>query len=84
MLLALGITFGQIYRSGPESFTFLYDKWVNFVTASLLMSFVQAVGLYAASFRSGALLALGGNSGNPIYDVRASVNFRRLPDLKAR
>lgn len=26
--------------------------------------------MYASSFRSGALLALGGNSGNFIYDVR--------------
>lgn len=34
------------------------------------MSVVQGVAVYAGSFRKGALLALGGNSGNPIYDVR--------------
>lgn len=33
------------------------------------MSIVQGVAVYASSFRAGALLALGGNSGNPIYDV---------------
>ncbi|KAG6369448.1 ERG4/ERG24 ergosterol biosynthesis protein [Boletus reticuloceps] len=67
-LLTLGITTGYIIRYGPESFTFLYDKWLGFVTASLIMSIVQAVAVYAGSYREGALLATGGNSGNPIYD----------------
>ncbi|KAG9310959.1 ergosterol biosynthesis ERG4/ERG24 [Chiua virens] len=67
-LLALGITTGYIVRYGPESFTFMYDKWLGFLTASLVMSIVQAIAVYVASFRAGALLALGGNSGNPIYD----------------
>ena len=72
-LLALGITFGIIYRYGPEAFTFLYERWVGFVTAALLMSIVQGVACYIASFRKGALLALGGNSGNHIYDVCSTV-----------
>ncbi|KIK91773.1 hypothetical protein PAXRUDRAFT_148757 [Paxillus rubicundulus Ve08.2h10] len=67
-LLALGITTGYIMRYGPQSFTFLYQKWIGFVTASLVMSVVQGLAVYAGSFRKGALLALGGNSGNPIYD----------------
>nr|QMU26480.1 delta 14-sterol reductase [Agaricus subrufescens] len=67
-LLALGIASGIIFNFGPQSFTILYDKWVGFLTASLLMSAVQALYCYALSFRSGTLLALGGNSGNPIYD----------------
>lgn len=65
----MGIASGYIIRYGPESFTFLYDKWLGFMTASLIMSIVQAVAVYLGSFREGALLALGGNSGNPIYDV---------------
>ncbi|KII86809.1 hypothetical protein PLICRDRAFT_43470 [Plicaturopsis crispa FD-325 SS-3] len=67
-LLALGLTVGAIVRFGPSSFTFLYEKWVGFVTAALLMSIFQGLACYAASFREGALLALGGNSGNVIYD----------------
>ncbi|THV07352.1 ERG4/ERG24 ergosterol biosynthesis protein [Dendrothele bispora CBS 962.96] len=67
-LLALGLVTGWIYRFGPESFTFLYEKWVGFVTASVLMSVVQAVFVYVMSFQEGRLLALGGNSGNFIYD----------------
>ncbi|KAJ7707612.1 ERG4/ERG24 ergosterol biosynthesis protein [Mycena rosella] len=67
-LLALGLTSGAIYRYGPESFTFLHDKFVGFITASIIMSVIQGVACYAASFRDGALLALGGNSGNYIYD----------------
>ncbi|KAK0469726.1 ERG4/ERG24 ergosterol biosynthesis protein [Desarmillaria tabescens] len=67
-LLALGITAGIIQKYGPEAFTFFYDKWVGFVTASLLMSVIQGIYVYAMSFRQGKLLALGGNSGNFIYD----------------
>ncbi|KAJ3494108.1 hypothetical protein NLJ89_g10880 [Agrocybe chaxingu] len=67
-LLALGITSGWILRNGPESFTFIYHKWVGLLTASLVMSVVQAVYVYVASFKPGKLLALGGNSGNFIYD----------------
>lgn len=68
-LLALGVTAGVILRFGPESFTFLYDKWIGFVTASLVMSVAQSVYCYVASFYGDKLLALGGNSGNFIYDV---------------
>lgn len=75
-LLALGITSGYIFRYGPESFTFLYEKWVGFTTASVLMATAQGIYVYAASFRQGKLLALGGNSGNFIYDVRWFVCFR--------
>lgn len=65
----MGITAGVILRFGPESFTFLYDKWIGFVTASLIMSIAQSVYCYAFSFYGDKLLALGGNSGNFIYDV---------------
>ncbi|KDQ62213.1 hypothetical protein JAAARDRAFT_30111 [Jaapia argillacea MUCL 33604] len=67
-LLALGLTAGWIVRFGPQSFTFFYERWVGFVTASLLMSVVQALGCYAASFQDNKLLALGGNTGSFIYD----------------
>jgi hypothetical protein len=58
---------------GPEAFTFLYHKFVGFVTAGIIMSVLQGVACYVASFRSGALLALGGNTGHHIYDVRAHI-----------
>ncbi|KAF7965704.1 hypothetical protein HWV62_9811 [Athelia sp. TMB] len=67
-LFALGLTSGVIMTFGPEAFTLLYTKWVGFVTAATLMSFAQAFACYAASFSPGKLLALGGNSGNAIYD----------------
>lgn len=68
-LLALGIASGIILRFGPESFTFIYYKWVGLVTAALLMSFLQATYCYISSFERGKLLALGGNSDNLVYDV---------------
>ncbi|KAK0466753.1 ERG4/ERG24 ergosterol biosynthesis protein [Desarmillaria tabescens] len=67
-LLASGIAIGIILQNGPEAFTFFYDKWVGFVTASFLMAFIQALYAYVMSFRQGKLLALGGNTGNFLYD----------------
>ncbi|KAI0283992.1 ERG4/ERG24 ergosterol biosynthesis protein [Russula aff. rugulosa BPL654] len=67
-LMALGLTTGYIVRFGVESFTFFYDHWVGFVSAALSMSFLQGVLWYALSFQEGKLLAVGGNSGNFIYD----------------
>ena len=69
LLLALGVVSGYIIRNGPEAFTFIYDKWVGFLTAALLNAFIQSVYVYVASFRQGSILALGGNSGNIIYDA---------------
>ncbi len=69
-LLAMGITAGIIQKYGPEAFSIIYEKWVGFITASVLMSLIQAIAVYAMSFQEGKLLALGGNSGNFIYDVR--------------
>jgi hypothetical protein len=37
----------------------------------MIVSVLQAVACYVASFRRGALLALGGNGSNPIYNVRS-------------
>ncbi|KAF8920411.1 ERG4/ERG24 ergosterol biosynthesis protein [Mucidula mucida] len=67
-LLAMGITAGIIQKYGPEAFSIIYEKWVGFITASVLMSLIQAIAVYAMSFQEGKLLALGGNSGNFIYD----------------
>ncbi|KAI0801735.1 ERG4/ERG24 ergosterol biosynthesis protein [Irpex lacteus] len=67
-LLALGLVSGVLFRFGAQSFTFIYEHWAGFITASLIMSVAQGLYCYAFSFRRGKLLALGGNSGNPIYD----------------
>ncbi|KAF8958356.1 ergosterol biosynthesis ERG4/ERG24 [Flammula alnicola] len=68
LLLALGVTSGVILRNGPEAFTFIYNKWVGLVSASVVMAVVQATYCYISSFGKGKLLALGGNTGNHIYD----------------
>jgi delta14-sterol reductase len=47
----------------------LADLSVPLAIAGIILSLALAVGLYVASFRSpNVMLALGGNSGNPIYD----------------
>lgn len=68
-LLAMGIACGFIWQFGPQSLTFIYRRWLGFTTAALIMSVVQGILCYAFSFTGNKLLALGGNTGNPIYDV---------------
>ncbi|KAG9099497.1 erg24, C-14 sterol reductase [Ceratobasidium sp. 370] len=70
MLLALGLTAGWVWNFGPQSFTFIFDHWIGFCTAALINSAVQATFCYYASTRNEDQreLALGGNSGNLIYD----------------
>lgn len=68
-LLTLGITAAWIARFGYQSFTFIYERWVGLTTAALAMSVLQGLLVYGLSFQGDKLLALGGNSGNPIYDV---------------
>jgi Ergosterol biosynthesis ERG4/ERG24 family len=75
-LLALGLAVGIIINFGPSSFTYIYEHWIGLVTAALIGSIVQAFIWYAWSFRSGHLLALGGNTGNHLYDVSRLVCSR--------
>ena len=69
-LLTFGVVAGVIYRYGPQPLTFIYEHWVGLTTASLAMSVFQALYCYSSSYVGDKLLALGGNTGNPIYDVR--------------
>ncbi|KIM25765.1 hypothetical protein M408DRAFT_203827 [Serendipita vermifera MAFF 305830] len=67
-LLTMGLVSGLIYSRGPASFTFIYAHWTGILTGAFVNSIVQAVYVYAVSFNDGKLLALGGNSGNHLYD----------------
>ena len=70
LLLSLGISLGIFLQPGGiEAYTWLYDHWIPLVSASMAMALFQAFFVYLRSFRSGELLALGGNSGVFIYDV---------------
>ncbi|ODN79893.1 hypothetical protein L202_03785 [Cryptococcus amylolentus CBS 6039] len=69
LLLALGIITGLLVQpGGVQAFTWLHDHFVPLLSAALAMATFQATWVYAYSFFSGELLALGGNSGNVIYD----------------
>lgn len=69
LLLTLGLAAGSIIRSGPSSFTWIYEHWVGLTTASIVYSFAQSIALYIWSFKDGKLLAVGGNSESHIYNV---------------
>ena len=57
---------GYYYFKLPVSF--VYDHYLAFAMVSTVFSFALAVYLYSKSFAPGAVLALGGNSGNVLYD----------------
>ncbi|CAH7688666.1 delta14-sterol reductase [Phakopsora pachyrhizi] len=56
------------WRFGQWPFLYVIDHYFGIITASLIMSILQATYCYWSSFRTGKLLALGGNSGNFLYD----------------
>lgn len=66
--------FGNIsYAEGKITFDrfpieWLYDNFIATITASVVVSYGLSIALYIASFRKGALLAEGGDSGWMIYD----------------
>ena len=48
--------------------SFVYDHYLALATAAIAFSLLLSFYLYLRSHRPGALLALGGNSGNAVYD----------------
>ncbi|SOV06722.1 probable ERG24 - C-14 sterol reductase [Ustilago sp. UG-2017a] len=67
-IVAMAASAAWIFYKGPESFTIFYQHWPGLLSAALCNSFAQAVYCYLVSFGEGKLLALGGNSGNILYD----------------
>ncbi|KAG1063686.1 hypothetical protein G6F42_027158 [Rhizopus arrhizus] len=65
------LIFGSLYflkDSGLKPLEFAYDHYVGLAFASIIFSYAISLGCYLGSFGEGKLLALGGNTGNPIYD----------------
>jgi hypothetical protein len=56
---------------GQGWYMFLWTKahFADIALFSVFFSFLVAIGVYIKSFMGNKLLALGGNTGNPIYDV---------------
>ncbi|CAO3634194.1 unnamed protein product [Cunninghamella blakesleeana] len=54
--------------SGLQPLLFVYDHWSGLAISSILFSYAISLFVYLKSFAPDALLALGGNSGNPLYD----------------
>jgi len=59
---------GALGGKPGEYMAILYDEFPALAGASLLFSLGLSSYLYASSFRQGALLARGGDTGNPWYD----------------
>jgi len=57
---------GYCYFKVPV--TFVYDHYLALAMSAIVFSFALSVYVYVKSFTPGTLLAVGGNSGNVIYD----------------
>jgi hypothetical protein len=54
---------------GTAIFTWVKQHFSDMVLFGVVFSFIVSFGVYAFSFVGNKMLALGGNTGNPIYDV---------------
>lgn len=66
--LAFWVSIAAAAAAGPDRLAYLYDAYLPLGLASVGFSIVLSVYLYFSSFHKGALLARGGNTGNPVYD----------------
>jgi len=66
--LAFWVSMAVCAAAGPERLAYLYDAYLPLGVASVGFSAVLSIYLYLTSFHKGALLARGGNTGNPVYD----------------
>ncbi|CAM0141966.1 erg24, C-14 sterol reductase [Umbelopsis sp. WA50703] len=65
-LFSIAIYCGQ--GPGIKPALWVYDHWAGLNVAGILFAYAVSFWAYAHSFEPGALLALGGNTGNAIYD----------------
>ncbi len=62
-----------LHVNGVINLEYIYDHYLQFITASILVSTLLSIYLYASSFTGNKILAAGGNSGkliapNPVVD----------------
>jgi Delta14-sterol reductase len=63
-------TWSSVRIHGIGSLTFLYDHFLGLAFIAFITSLVLATVTHVLSFRGTPLLAVGGNTGNHVYDVR--------------
>ncbi|RKP23271.1 ERG4/ERG24 ergosterol biosynthesis protein [Syncephalis pseudoplumigaleata] len=68
LIITLATCVAVLATVGRAPFLYLHDHMLYLVAAAFLLSAIASAALYLASFRPGVLLALGGNTGNPVYD----------------
>ncbi|TPX41865.1 hypothetical protein SeLEV6574_g05880 [Synchytrium endobioticum] len=68
-MLASGVAVGALMSIyGLRPLVWIANNVVPLATASIALSTLVSVHMYHRSFSKGAILALGGNTGNPVYD----------------
>ncbi|GAA6064079.1 hypothetical protein JCM10212_002721 [Sporobolomyces blumeae] len=70
MMLTLAIIAGWTVVRGPDALLYIPHHFPQLISAALAMSFAQACFVYAQSYVGEQMLAIGGNSSNPLYNVR--------------
>ncbi|KAI9598797.1 delta14-sterol reductase [Syncephalis fuscata] len=68
LIITLITCVATLLTMGSAPFIHLFNNALHLVAAGFIVSAIFSGILYLHSFKPDALLALGGNSGNPIYD----------------
>lgn len=59
---------GRVVGLGPVPMGYIYDHYLELAVATAVFSYALSAYLYLTSFKKGALLAEGGNTGVAVYD----------------
>ncbi|KAI8976037.1 ergosterol biosynthesis ERG4/ERG24 [Pilobolus umbonatus] len=62
------LVFMALRGQGTFMFVWIRDNFADLVLFSIFFAYVISIAVYAGSFIGNQMLALGGNTGNPIYD----------------
>ncbi|OLL26483.1 Delta(14)-sterol reductase, partial [Neolecta irregularis DAH-3] len=85
-ILVYSITLAIAYKS-PSTLAYLADNFLPLISVTSLFSFLLAVFVYFRSYKSSAMLALGGNSSSGIYnwfigrELNPRISILNLHDL---
>lgn len=75
MMLTLAIIGGYTAVKGIDALLYIPHHFPQLISAALAMSFFQACFVYAQSYVGEQMLAVGGNSSNPLYNVSGFLPF---------
>lgn len=75
MMVSLLIIIGWTATQGIDALLYIPHHFPQLISAALAMSLFQACFVYAQSYMGEQMLATGGNSSNPLYNVLSLIHI---------